>query len=242
MKRKVKVIFFLFFLLGIYLVWRVFSEQIMDYTYGDFGENIPEEYPVLGMDISHYQGEINWDQVEEMRIDNDSIQFVFIKATEGLNLEDARKRPNAYGARGADIDYGFYHFFIPSESARGQAEFFCEETGGYNFDLKPVLDVEPDGILNGNQLRDSIKVFLNFVEHRLQVRPIIYTYHNLYNEHLSEMDELFWVAKYAESCPAMSDEKVIIWQFSETGNVDGIGEEVDLNVAKESFFEKISRN
>lgn len=241
MKRSVKIIFILFFLVGIYLVWRVFSEKIGDWTYGDFGENIPEEYPVLGMDISHYQGEINWDQVAAMRIDDDSIQFVFIKATEGLNLEDDRKRQNAYGARGADIDYGFYHFFILSQSARKQAEFFCEEIGGYNFDLRPVLDVEPDGEVVGSKLRDSVKVFLDFVHMRLQVRPIIYTYHNLYKEHLSRMNEHFWVAKYSKSCPAMSDENVIIWQFSETGNVDGIGEKVDLNVAKENFFEKISR-
>jgi lysozyme len=241
MKPKVKIFLFLFFLVTIYLVWRVFSEKISDFIYADFGEKLPEKYPVLGMDISHYQGEINWDQVEEMRIDNDSISFVFIKATEGLNLEDDRKRPNAYGARGADIAYGFYHFFIPSQSARGQAEFFCEEIGGYNFDLKPVLDVEPDDNINASQLKDSIKVFLNFVEKRLNTRPIVYTYSNLYQEHLSSLDELFWVAKYAQNCPAMEAEKVICWQFSETGTVDGIKDNVDLNVAKENFFSKFSR-
>src|SRR5690606_20266876 len=162
-----------------------------------FGDNIPDEYPVMGMDISHYQGEINWDQVNQMRIEDDSIQFVFIKATEGLNLEDDRKRSNAYGARGADIDYGFYHFFIPSQSSRKQAEFFCEEIGGYNFDLRPVVDVEPNGQISGKGLRDSVKVFLDFVESRLQVRPVIYTYHRLYEDHFSDMDELFWVAKYS---------------------------------------------
>ena len=241
MKRSAKVVFFLFFALGVFLVFRVLSEKIGEWTYDDFGSAVPEDYPVLGMDISHYQGEINWDQVEEMRIDEDSIQFVFIKATEGLHLEDDRKRPNAYGARGADIDYGFYHFFIPTQSSRKQAEFFCEEIGGYNFDLKPVLDVEPEGSVSGQQLRDSVKVFLDFVQARLAVRPIVYTYHNLYQEELSTMKELFWVAKYSRSCPAMEDDNVIIWQFSETGNVDGIGEKVDLNVAKENFFEKISR-
>lgn len=241
MKRNAKIFIFFFFLLTAFLVYRVFSERIGDFIYSDFGTPVPEDYPVLGMDISHYQGEINWDQVKNMRIDDDSIQFVFIKATEGLTLEDDRKRPNAYGARGADIDYGFYHFFIPSQSATKQAEFFCEEIGGYNFDLKPVIDVEPDDNINSSQLKDSIQVFLNFVEARLQVRPIVYTYSNLYEQHLSSMNELFWIAKYSNNCPAMADENVIFWQFSETGNVDGIGVDVDLNVAKENFFEKISR-
>lgn len=241
MKRKAKVVIFLFLALTIVLIYRVFNERVGDYIYSDFGSPVPEDYPVLGMDISHYQGEINWDQVENMRIDEDSIQFVFIKATEGLSLEDDRKRPNAYGARGAEIDYGFYHFFIPSQSARKQAEFFCEEIGGYNFDLKPVIDVEPDGEINHKALKDSITVFLNFVEYRLQTRPIVYTYSNLYENHLSSMNELFWIAKYSTNCPAMADENVIIWQFSETGNVDGIGVDVDLNVAKENFFEKMKR-
>lgn len=241
MKRKVKVLFVLFLLLIGFLIWRVFSEQIENFIYSDFGHTVPESYPILGMDISHYQGEINWDQVEKMRIEDDYIEFVFIKATEGLQLEDERKRANAYGARGANIDYGFYHFFIPSQSARGQAEFFCEEIGGYNFDLKPVLDVEPVDDFSADRLKDSMQVFLDFVENRLQVRPIVYTYSNLYQTHLSSMNELFWIAKYSKKCPAMQDDKVICWQFSETGTVDGIKDYVDLNVAKENFFEKIRR-
>ena len=241
MKRSVKIIFFLFFVLGAYLIYLVVSEKLIDFTYSDFGDQVPDEYPVLGMDVSHYQGEINWDQVKNMRIDDDSIQFVFIKATEGLQLEDDKKRTNAYGARGADIDYGFYHFFIPSQSATQQAEFFCEEIGGYNFDLRPVIDVEPEGSVDGSSLRSSVTEFLDFCEDRLQVRPIVYTNYNLYRNHLSSLNELFWIAKYSENCPAMNDDNVIIWQFSETGNVDGIGEKVDLNVAKDIFFEKISR-
>lgn len=209
--------------------------------YGNFGEQIPAAYDILGIDISHYQEEINWNQVSQMTIEGDSIQFVFIKATEGATVEDSRKRQNAFGARSVEIDYGFYHFFRHKVSATEQAHFFCDEIGGYNFDLRPVLDVEPNGYFSKSKLKDSIAVFLDVVESRLNTRPLVYTYFNLYESTLSDLDETFWVAKYSKNCPAMADPNVVCWQFSEKGTVDGINEKVDLNVGKDEFFEKVRR-
>ncbi|MBD3636778.1 MAG: glycoside hydrolase family 25 protein [Crocinitomicaceae bacterium] len=242
MKRVAKGVFIIFGILTVYLIWTVLNEATKNTKYGSFGSIVPEDYPIMGIDVSRYQGEINWNLVRDMRSGDDSIQFVFIKATEGVSLEDPMKRTNAYGARGADIDYGFYHFYIPSLPAWKQAQFFCEEIGGYNFDLKPVIDIEADTDMSGDDLRDSVRVFLNFVENRLGVRPIIYTYSKMYESKLRMLPELFWIAKYSRECRAMEeDEEVICWQFSESGTVDGIAEKVDLNVAKENFFELISR-
>lgn len=225
------------------LVWQIYerSAESWNNQYSSFGGDIPDGYPYLGMDVSHYQGDINWEQVSKMRIDEDTIQFVFIKATEGLTVEDDKKRDNAFGARSVEIDYSFYHFFIPTLSAKKQAKFFCEEIQGYNFDLRPVLDVEMESDFSGERMRDSVDSFLDYVEDHLEVRPIVYTYSNMFQSTFSSSPETFWIAKYSRNCPAMSRENVIAWQFTEKGTVDGINEKVDLNVAKEGFFNKVGR-
>ncbi|MEZ4923370.1 MAG: glycoside hydrolase family 25 protein [Crocinitomicaceae bacterium] len=242
MKKRIRQLMLLLVIAGMAsIVYLLYYREVRNVEYGNFGVSIPEDYPILGMDVSHYQGDINWNQVKAMKDGGDSIQFVYIKATEGLSVEDDYKRENAIGARSVEIDYSFYHFFIPTLSAREQAAFFCEEIEGYNFDLKPVLDVEIESDEFNIHLKDSVNVFLNYSEKRLGVRPIVYTYSNLFFRYFSDMDELFWVAKYSRYSPAMDFENVICWQFSETGTVDGINEKVDLNVAKENFFQKMSR-
>lgn len=242
MKVLSKVFLFIAVLLISFYLWIliVHPASTGDNFY-DFGDNIPDEYPVMGIDVSHYQGDIDWQQVRDMKIGKDSISFVFIKATEGISLKDDQKRNNAIGARSVEIDYGFYHFFIPSISATDQADFFCKAIAGYNFDLKPVLDVELENSMTKQGIKDSVKVFLDSVEGQLNVRPIIYTNTNYYKEKLQDLNELFWIAQYAKKCDLMHLDEVICWQFSERGTVDGIEAEVDLNVAKESFFRKMAR-
>jgi lysozyme len=56
--------------------------------YREFGIEIPVSYSVHGIDVSRYQGEIDWKEVKEMNVRNIRLSFVFIKATEGLNSTD----------------------------------------------------------------------------------------------------------------------------------------------------------
>ena len=210
-------------------------------VHGEFGAYIPSEYPILGMDISHYQETIDWQAVSKMSVADDSIQFVYIKATEGLTLEDRNKRQNAVGARSVDISYGFYHFYIPSLSATEQAHFFCDETGGYNFELRPVIDIESETSFSVQQLNDSINVFIDIVQSRLNTRPIIYTYSKFFKDYFTESEEDFWIARYGNRCPEMELDNVLCWQFSERGTVSGIDNYVDLNVAKDNFEVRMRR-
>ncbi|MEX1001843.1 MAG: GH25 family lysozyme [Crocinitomicaceae bacterium] len=242
MKRKFKFTALISGLMIVFTIWLIlelFKEKTK--TYSAFGPTIPIDYPVLGMDISHYQGEIDWNEAANMKVQNDSIAFVYIKATEGVSLRDKNKRKNAEGARSVNIDYGFYHFFIPSLSAKKQADFFCQRIGGYNFDLRPVLDIESETDLSKTALLDSVKVFLDRTEENLQLRPIIYTYANFFERYFFESTEDFWIAKYAETCPYMDFKNVICWQFTEKGTVNGISYPVDLNVAKKDFFERVRK-
>lgn len=212
------------------------------FIYSDYGVKIPSEYPLLGIDVSHHQGAINYEETMEMGSGTDSIQFVYIKATEGSDFRDSRYDRNAEGFAKGGMNYGFYHYYIPHESAEEQALFYCETVKNYNFKLVPVLDIEVIGDLTPKALVDSIGVFMNKVESVLETRPMIYTYSSFYRDYLRNTtlkSELYWLASYSRKNEFMDQENVIIWQFSEKGNVNGIGEKVDLNVAKLTFNHKV---
>ena len=244
-KAKLAILVALFLLASI--CWMVFNNPAkINNQYTDFGSNIPQSYPILGIDVSHYQGDINWEQVSLMNINDDSVQFAYIKATEGLSVKDAEMPKNVDGASKNGIECGVYHYYIPALSAKDQADFFVDETFDHNYSIAPALDIEVSGDLNSTQIRDSVIVFLNRVEERIKIRPIIYTYFNFFESHFKSSDlvqkEFFWIAHYAASCPAMNQEQVKVWQFSENGTIDGINEAVDLNIAKDEFLNSVRIN
>ncbi|MBK6524353.1 MAG: hypothetical protein IPG07_01670 [Crocinitomicaceae bacterium] len=94
------------FILAVILlfVWLMIQNKSKkSYLYPDFGIDVPENYQSLGIDVSHYQGEINWAEVSAMTILDDSIGFAFIKLTEGTSLVDDQAMRNAEGATEEEI-------------------------------------------------------------------------------------------------------------------------------------------
>jgi lysozyme len=212
------------------------------FVYPDFGVEVPPNYPLLGIDISHHQGDINFEETAKLNSGRDSIQFVYIKASEGRNFADDKSEQNALGCAENNLKYGFYHFFHGSLSAQQQALFFCEQIKSHSFDLIPVIDVEISGGLQPLVLVDSVLVFMDKVEEILEVRPMIYTYISFYADYFEQSkasNELFWLAAYNQKNPYMQKENVLIWQFTEKATVDGIASKVDLNVAKRTFYNKV---
>ena len=96
--------------------------------YGD--AKYPSGYEIRGIDISHYQGEIDWEQLQHAMIEKCPIRFIMIKATEGSSRLDPNFNENFRNAR----DYGFirgaYHFWSNKSSARDQAQFFLKRVPG----------------------------------------------------------------------------------------------------------------
>lgn len=214
------------------------------HIYNGFGVAIPENYPLLGIDVSHHQGDINYAEAVKMTRGRDSIQFVYIKTTEGTNFKDRNYDENAEGFAAYGMNYGFYHYYQPDRSAKKQALFYCETIKAYNFKLIPVVDIEVIGNRTKRQIVDSIAVFVNKVDEILEARPMIYTYVSFYCDYLEGTKlepELYWLASYNTFNPYMEKSNVIMWQFSERGTVDGISTKVDLNVAKSSFLTKVIR-
>ncbi len=194
---------------------------------------------VIGIDVSHYQYRIDWD---ELAFHHDTkrklypnatpdtkqrkVDFVIVKATEGKSHCDGMYKRNKNGAREQHIIFGAYHFFVPNVPADLQAQNYIRHAQLQKGDLAPVLDVERSGISKSEMLR-----WLNIVEKYYGVRPIIYTYEHYYNT-VFHGDERFrkypfWLARYEGAEPTHHH---IIWQFSEKGTVGGIRPCTDLNI------------
>ena len=117
------------------------SEQTF---YKAYGIAIPNNYKMNGIDVSKYQSHIYWTSVKQMKIDSISIDFAFIKATEGLSDVDAMFKKNWLLSRQNNIPHGAYHYFIATKNGKQQAKSFIKNVKLQKGDLPPVLDVEQD--------------------------------------------------------------------------------------------------
>lgn len=208
--------------------------------FNSFGVSLPNDNSILGIDISHHQGKINWDEVEEMKINGDSIQFVYLKVTEGTSFKDKRYKRNRKILNSKPVKVGVYHFFSPGTDVVKQVSHFTNSF--QKTTLKPVLDVETIGNLSKTEIVSAVDLFIDETEKRIHVRPIIYTYESFYNDHFKGTkleNELFWIANYNGKCGICDQDNVLLWQFSDHATINGITEKVDLNDAKPNFWENI---
>lgn len=94
----------------------------------------PEKYPVRGVDVSHYQGAIDWQVLSAQ-----SIQFAYIKATEGSSLVDEYFAQNWQDAHRTALYVGAYHFFSFDSPGQSQAENFIRTVPETDNALPPVI-------------------------------------------------------------------------------------------------------
>ena len=219
----VYVAFFYYFFVGPYSFrWKA--------IYGD--PIYPQGFDIHGIDISHYQENIDWERVRNASLDNAPITFVIIKATEGVSLMDENFNENFYEVKRNDFVRGAYHFFVPDVDAASQARFFLKQVHLEAGDLPPVLDVEKVGSLTPQQLRKAVKTWLDVVENRYKVKPIIYTGYKFKLQYLDDPvfdDYPYWIAHYYVEQLAYKG-KWNFWQHTDCGKVDGIKGDVDCNI------------
>lgn len=197
-----------------------------------FGIDIPEGFSIHGIDVSSHQDAVNWPAVKAMKVRNTGMDFVFIKATEGLNDTDKRFRQNWIKARAAGMTRGAYHFFLATKSGQLQAQNFIGQVQLTRGDLPPVLDIEQLYGIKPELMRSRVKEWLVAVEQRYGVRPVIYSYADFYERNLGrEFDQYpLWVAHYDEPGSPRVKRPWTFWQHSSQGRVNGVGTLVDFNV------------
>ena len=207
--------------------------------YGDV--TYPEGYEIHGIDISHHQGKIDWEELKEKGTINDlPIRFIMIKATEGANRTDANFKDNFYQARENGFTRGAYHFYSVLSPAREQAAFFIRQVKLEMGDLPPVLDVEhKPRNQTDEEFKNSVKEWLDIVEDHYGVKPIIYTYYKFKTRYLSDpvFDEYpYWIAHYYVDKVEYEGEWKF-WQHTDVGRLPGIRGPVDFNIYNGSYYD-----
>lgn len=185
-----------------------------------------------GIDVSHHQDNIDWDAVKAMKVQEIKIDFVFIKATEGLGRVDNAFRRNWFNARQAGIPRGAYHYFLPSKSGKAQAENFIATIQPEKGDLPPVLDIEQTNGASVEDIQQRAKDWLMMIEKQFKVKPIIYTNVDFYENFLAGKfdDYPLWIAHYLVQDKPRIQRHWTFWQHNEKGHVNGIDANVDFNV------------
>ena len=187
--------------------------------------------PIIGIDVSHHQGVINWDEVTHWN--EHPIQFVYIKATEGATFKDPRYAKNLAAAREEGFKVGSYHFFRCGSTAEAQFENIKKTVKKDQQDLRIIVDIEVIKRKNIKQYKPRFKKLLLLLEKHYGHKPIIYTYERFFNTHFGPefKDYPLIIAKYQPFLPDLRHGQTwTAWQFSQTGTVKGIQGHVDLNV------------
>lgn len=185
---------------------------------------------VDGIDVSHHNGWIDWKKVAE----NPKIQFVYIKATQGVGFTDPMYKRNFREARKAGLNVGAYHFFTSKKSGKLQFNYFKSIVGRNPGNIIPMVDVEyarGNSGMTASQLQSELTVFCELIKKEYGRKPIIYTSSAIYNKMLGgKFDSYYiWIARYGITPNLKSNRKHHVWQFTEHGIVDGIDYNVDLN-------------
>ena len=197
--------------------------------------DLPENFNSYGIDISHYQNEIDWDVFFEQA--DSTIGFVYCKATEGISHVDKQYEQNRNALRENKKKFGVYHFFVPTLNPQLQADHFLNNYNYKNGELPPVLDVETESV-SDEKLIERMKVWLSIVEKHTRIRPVIYTSYHFYNTKFAhEFPQYeFWIANYSDHEERLKDDRIIHWQYTDQGGVPGIDGPVDLNMSKQKFY------
>ncbi|MCB0637493.1 MAG: glycoside hydrolase family 25 protein [Lewinella sp.] len=186
------------------------------------------DFAVEGIDVSHHQARIDWQQVAEQELD-----FAFVKATEGATHTDSLFCDNWEAIRSVGMIRGAYHFFRPQTSAMAQAFQFMHWVDLQPGDLPPVLDIEVlDGVPHPHLL-DGLRTWLWLTELHYGVKPILYTNLKFYNRYLAgHFNEYpLWIARYSGREPILANGSAWrFWQYGNRGTLPGVDGYVDFNV------------
>lgn len=206
--------------------------------YGD--AEYPEGYEIHGIDISHYQGKIDWEQLKNAMIEGCPVRFVIIKSTEGASRLDDHFRENFNQVRDYGFIRGVYHFWSNKSSAREQAYYFLDKVHLTEGDLPPVLDIEhKPADKSVDDFQRDVLTWLHIVEDKYHAKPIIYTYYKFKEKYLSAPvfdDYPYWIAHYYVD-KVQYQGKWKFWQHTDAGKLPGIKGYVDFNIYNGSFYD-----
>lgn len=178
---------------------------------------------VYGIDVSRFQGTINWQQVA-----GHGVKYAWIQVSRYIDDIDAQFEANWAGARANGILRGAYQRFHPGQSVSGQAQIMLDKIGTLEpNDLPPMLDVEDDDGLPPAQVAAAVQEWMDIVEPAVGVKPFIYTGYYFWKDDVASTafgDHPLWIANYSATCPLIPNgwDRWTLHQYSSTNRIPGI--------------------
>lgn len=191
-----------------------------------------------GIDVSAYQGDIDY-----LEVKNSGIEVVYIKASEGTYLEDPYFRTNYNNAKANNLKVGFYHFVRArnEEEAIEEAEYFTKVISGTNPDCRLAMDFEVFGDLTKEKINNISMAFLKKVEEITEKECVVYSdasnAQNIFSTELASKYPL-WIAEYGPETPTdVGTWKTWVgFQYTDNGVVSGINGNVDMDKFTSDIF------
>jgi lysozyme len=228
-KRPSKLRLYLL-LLAVVAVVFVFKDDILFFAEKAYRSLLPKDSTEWadasgkwGIDISHHQRHVDWQKL----VDENKPDFIFLKSTEGSSHVDTKFHEYYRRSRKEGIPTGAYHFFSYRTDGFSQAQNYIRQTQLEAGDLYPVLDVEYRKKMKPKAwIVKEMKAFCREIRREYGVDPIIYCACNFYREYLKDDFSHYklWICDYRRE-PVCG---WVIWQYTETGPVKGIGK-IDNN-------------
>lgn len=184
---------------------------------------------LLGIDVSHYQGTVDWNAVAAA-----GNSFAFTKATESSTITDQYFAKNWPAMKSAGLLRGAYHFFRTGVDPSAQAKLFLSVVKPSAGDLPAVLDIEVAGSASNSAIISGISVWLDTVAQAIGRPPIIYTSPGFWNAHMNNQFGSYplWIAHYTSAAnPTIPNgwKTYTFWQYTQSGQVNGVSGSVDRN-------------
>lgn len=226
-KRMASVFLILFFILTFLFIHKNIRPNLL----------LADRYEVRGVDVSHYQGDIDWEKMSDENID-----FAYIKATEGSSHVDEKFRRNWKNIEQTNLYYGAYHFFSFDSAGETQAQNYISTVGSLDGKLIPVVDVEYYGDkesrkkeLDREAITRELDVLLRALEEEYRIKPILYTTYSAYHDFIEgSFDEYgLWIRNVYYTPDLGMKGRWLYWQYTDRTTFDAYaGEEayIDMNV------------
>jgi GH25 family lysozyme M1 (1,4-beta-N-acetylmuramidase) len=228
-EKTVLMLALLFAVLSIGAVIFIFQDRLTSYftPFRQAENTYLSDSKNFGIDISHYQGLIDW---TELGTSEHCINYIFIRATMGADGQDVQFKSNWKNAKENNYLRGAYHYYRPNENSVVQFENFSKMVKLDPGDFPPVLDIEEMGKYGTENLVAGILNWLRLAEKHYGVIPIVYTGSNFYRLYLKDRIEVYplWIAAYSEP-HKINDVDWKFHQFSHKMRINGIDAYVDGN-------------
>lgn len=215
----------------------------VEYEFDETGYLITRERSI-GIDVSKWQGEIDWEKVANSGV---GIDFAIIRCgyrgiSSGDLIEDPYFKKNIEGAikNGIKVGVYFYSQAITKAEAIEEASMALELVKGYNLQLPIYIDTEGSGgrgdTISKSERTEILKTFCEVIKNA-GFKPGVYSGRYWYNNHVitSKIEQYhIWVAQYNDVCEY--EGRYDIWQYTSSGSVPGINGKVDMNIAYRVYY------